>query len=398
MNGLKDPITYSQTPCRIGGVGHILNIFLVDFNQESFAWLMFRLSLLTIFLFIGLFLTKKLKSRLALRFEMFTYKGSQVFIGAAVLTISLFLCAKSYNFIRWQILCHLVDPHSADWAKSCSCEDATCGGYISNDLHIRNDTFARLTQCGAFIADSLAVFSVLDLILQDESLYHFGKFSFCGWDINLSTVWQAHRQHLLWGSFTLLMLMGVIGLYNSSGALAAYQLISVGHRSNIGRMVIAGTLFIIDLCIVTQDLDFPHFENSLEVMLLGTNIAFEGSFINYIMVFVSMALDLNCLYTLGWYEPAEYGQYHLGNTSVCSRANVSEFLTVNCSSEICPVVKLVSTNLWSHLTTCEAGDKLLGSRYNPEIHEVRLYLAAIPILMGILIFVSLFRLGGKMLH
>ena len=38
----------------------------------------------------------------------------------------------------------------------------------------------------------------------------------------------------------------------------------------------AGCLFVVDLCIVTQDLDFPHFENSLEVMLLGTNIAFEG--------------------------------------------------------------------------------------------------------------------------
>ena len=31
-----------------------------------------------------------------------------------------------------------------------------------------------------------------------------------------------------------------------------------------------------DICIVTQDLDFPHFENSVELKMLGTNIAFEG--------------------------------------------------------------------------------------------------------------------------
>ncbi|CAK8995316.1 unnamed protein product [Durusdinium trenchii] len=385
----EDPTTYSKTPCRIGGLGHIVNIFLVDLHEKDiFPWLVLRLLLLGLFVSAGLVLAKKLKSRLALRFEMFTYKGSYFIIGFLVLTMNLFICAKTYNWIRWKILCNDLDG-------TCHCEDAKCGGYISNDLHIRNDRFASLTQCGAFLADSLAVFSVLDLILQDDSMYHFGKFSLCGTEVNLFGLWEKHRTRILWGSFGVLMVLGVIGLWNSTGALAAYQLMSVGHRSNIGRMVIAGALFIIDLCIVTQDLDFPHFENSLEVMLLGTNIAFEGSFINYIMVFVSMLLDLNCLYTLGWYEPTEYGQYFLGNSSVCSRSNVSDF-EVNCSSPKCPKVeKSTFSNDWRNLTTCYAEDRLLQSRYNEQIHKYRLYLAAIPIMIGIFIFASLFRLAGR---
>lgn len=227
-------------------------------------WILLRIILVTTFLLVGVFFAKILKSRLALRFEMFTYKGSYFIITAAVLVIDLLLCAKVYNWIRWKVLCN-------SYTAPCACEDVKCGGYISNDLHIRNDTFAHLTQCGAFIADTLAVFSVLDLILQDDSVYRLGS------GLNISGFWERHRTHLLWGSFSVVMLLGVPSIFLSHKALATYQQgNSVTHRSNVGRMVVAGCLFVVDLCIVTQDLDFPHFENSLEVMLLGTNIAFEG--------------------------------------------------------------------------------------------------------------------------
>ena len=111
-------------------------------------------------------------------------------------------------------------------------------------------------------------------------------------------------------------------LIRSSQDLATYQqtLGLNAHRSNLGRMAVAGVLLVMDICIVTQDLDFPHFENSVELKMLGTNIAFEGCFINYIQVFVSMLLDLNCLYTMGWYEPKYYGQYVIKeeNFRICS--------------------------------------------------------------------------------
>lgn len=377
----EDPTTYSKTPCRIGGIGHIVNVFFPT-SEDTVPWILLRIILVTTFLLGGVFFAKILKSRLALRFEMFTYKGSYFIITAAVLVIDLVLCAKVYNWIRWKVLCN-------SYAAPCACEDVKCGGYISNDLHIRNDTFAHLTQCGAFIADTLAVFSVLDLILQDDSVYRLGS------GLNISGFWERHRTHLLWGSFSVVMLLGVPSIFLSHKALATYQQgNSVTHRSNVGRMVVAGCLFVVDLCIVTQDLDFPHFENSLEVMLLGTNIAFEGSFINYIMVFVSMLLDLNCLYTHGWYRPSDYGQYYVTDRRLCNLKNTSMYRQVDCSSERCPWIRL-DPKLWNNRTECEDPKLLLGSRYHPEIVKYRYYLAIVPILTGIIIFCSLFRLAGR---
>lgn len=380
----EDPTTYSKTPCRIGGIGHIINVFFPT-SEDTLPWIVLRVVLVTSFLLGGVFFAKVLKSRLALRFEMFTYKGSYFIITAAVLVIDLVLCAKLYNWIRWKVLCN-------SYTAACACEDVKCGGYISNDLHIRNGTFAHLTQCGAFIADTLAVFSVLDLILQDDSVYRLGT----GLNnVNISRFWEQYRTHLLWGSFSVVMLLGVPSIFLSHKALATYQQgNSWTHRSNVGRMVVAGCLFVVDLCIVTQDLDFPHFENSLEVMLLGTNIAFEGSFINYIMVFVSMLLDLNCLYTHGWYRPSDYGQYYVTNRRLCNLNNTEMYRQVDCNSERCPWIRL-DPKLWNNRTECEDPTLLLGSRYHPEIVKYRYYLAIVPILTGIIIFCSLFRLAGR---
>ena len=378
----EDPTTYSQAPCRIGGAGHILNLIVAFDRRVAFQWHLLRLALLVGFVAAGLVISKKLKRRLALRFEMFTYKGSYFIIGAAVITMNLLVCAKVYNSILWRLTCV---------SESCDCEDPAClPGVLSSNLHIPNNVFARLTQCGAFLADTLAVFSVLDLILQDQSVYDFKLCSGMSWDLH--SFWERNRTRVLWGSFTVIATSGVIVLAFFSGkVLNSYQLSPSMHRSNIGRMVVAGMLFIIDVCIVTQDLDFPHFENSLEVKLLGTNIAFEGSFINYIMVVVSMLLDLNCLYTLGWYDPFAYGQYYLTNASVCNRRNISDILEVNCSSHSCPVVE-VEQERWANLTSC-GDDELLGARYYPAI-GYRSFLAAAPVLCGILLFCSLFRLAG----
>jgi len=66
---------------------------------------------------------------------------------------------------------------------------------------------------------------------------------------------------------------------------------------------------------------------------------------------------------------------------------------VDCSSETCPWIRL-DPKLWNNRTECEDPKLLLGSRYHPEIVKYRYYLAIVPILTGIIIFCSLFRLAG----
>ncbi|CAE7569483.1 tmem117 [Symbiodinium natans] len=395
----EDPTTYSMTPCLSSLLGPLVNLFLfrMSFDQLN-RWLALRLLLLASFVSAGILLTRALKRRLALRFEMFTYRGSTLVIGAVGVAVSLILSAQVYNFIRW-----------ATVTRNAECKQPVCDReWLSNDLHISNSLFARLTQCGAFLADSLAVFMVLDLILQDERTYiNSGLRVFSNYD--LIGFWLKNRGRILWGSFGVVAVWGVRSLLTSNETLLRYQTaktaITSAHRSNIGRMAVAGLLLIMDICIVTQDLDFPHFENSVELKMFGTNVAFEGCFINYIQVFVSMLLDLNCLYTMGWYMPMYYGQYVKDGTDrICSlgpshvndnaerwaRADRKKYYQCGGSLLSCPELDYPTPNY----ATCEHPDQLLQSRYYEDVKS-RTALAILPFAVGLLVLCTLFRLAGR---
>jgi len=401
----EDPTTYSMTPCMSSQLGPLVNLFLfrLSFDQLN-RWFLLRLLLLSSFVAAGILLTRKLKKRLALRFEMFTYTGSTLVIGFVGVVVSLILSAKVYNFIRWA----MVTKHAA-------CDQPVCDPeWLSNDLHISNSSFARLTQCGAFLADSLAVFLVLELILQDERTYINSELSIFG-NRDLIRVWLKNRGRILWGCFALVAVWGVGSLLKSSDALIKYQTartaLTGAHRSNIGRMAVAGLLLIMDICIVTQDLDFPHFENSVELKMLGTNIAFEGCFINYIQVMVSMLLDLNCLYTMGWYTPLDYGQYVYSDSHhICSLGGAN----VNSTIERWTSLDGEYRKSWSDCgppgvppsacqkmpfpqpdtSTCEGPDHPLQSRYYADVKS-RGALAVLPFVLGLCLLCSVFRLAGR---
>ena len=78
-------------------------------------------------------------------------------------------------------------------------------------------------------------------------------------------------------------------------------------------------MLVLDLLIVMQDWDFPHFTNTLDVNLPGLNkhiISFEaveiqisGKWFNYGIIFMVMMFDLNMWKNQIFYYPEKYGQY-----------------------------------------------------------------------------------------
>ena len=74
-----------------------------------------------------------------------------------------------------------------------------------------------------------------------------------------------------------------------------------------------------DLLIVMQDWDFPHFTSTIDVNLLGfstyilrwkyAKISVTGKWFNYGIIFMVMILDLNMWKNQIFYSPGPYGQY-----------------------------------------------------------------------------------------
>ena len=89
--------------------------------------------------------------------------------------------------------------------------------------------------------------------------------------------------------------------------------------TELSRAFLCSTVLVLDLLIVMQDWDFPHFTNTLDVNLPGFHkhiIAFDtveiqisGKWFNYGIIFLVMIFDLNMWKNQIFYYPEKYGQY-----------------------------------------------------------------------------------------
>lgn len=87
----------------------------------------------------------------------------------------------------------------------------------------------------------------------------------------------------------------------------------------LSRAFLCSTVLVLDLLIVMQDWDFPHFTNTLDVNLPGLNkqsisieaveIQISGKWFNYGIIFLVMIFDLNMWKNQIFYYPQKYGQY-----------------------------------------------------------------------------------------
>jgi len=87
----------------------------------------------------------------------------------------------------------------------------------------------------------------------------------------------------------------------------------------LSRAFLASFILVMDLIIVMQDWDFPHFTSTIDVNLPGfsthtlhwkyAKLSFTGKWFNYGIIFMVMILDLNMWKNQLFYAPQDYGQY-----------------------------------------------------------------------------------------
>ena len=89
--------------------------------------------------------------------------------------------------------------------------------------------------------------------------------------------------------------------------------------SELSRAFLCSFVLVMDLTILMQDWDFPHFTNTLDVNLPGfykhmvhfqaLEVQISGKWFNYGLIFFVMIFDLNMWKNQIFYKPEYYGQY-----------------------------------------------------------------------------------------
>nr|KAG5685607.1 hypothetical protein BaRGS_022171 [Batillaria attramentaria] len=100
------------------------------------------------------------------------------------------------------------------------------------------------------------------------------------------------------------------------------------HSNEVSRAFLASFILVMDIVIVMQDWDFPHFISAIDIKMPGVNTAhirfkiprllrrleyyhvhISGKWFNYGILFIVILLDLNMWKNQIFYSPFDYGQY-----------------------------------------------------------------------------------------
>jgi len=208
--------------------------------------------------------------------------------------------------------------------------------YITDELTTWRRS-ANWIDTNVFLLDFFALFGVIDIILQDASQYQDStKFRFRRHTVDLRKLWTR-----TWGGKFRLLVTYILFIISLAFVLdyvwswsRIYQIkpeneqdestvarwSEWAERSEVSNAAIYATQFLFDIIIVLQDWEFPTFENQLRVAVLGTNIAFEGRFVNYLAMVITACVDIKCMFFMVFFRPGKVGQYvqkaHPNNTNI----------------------------------------------------------------------------------
>eukprot|EP01071_Lankesteria_metandrocarpae_P006592 Lankesteria_metandrocarpae@DN4415_c0_g1_i1.p1 len=173
--------------------------------------------------------------------------------------------------------------------------------------------------------------------------------------------------------------------------------------SELSRAIIAGTIGFINISIVTQDWEFPSFDNPLEVKMAFLNvpkirltklqiptmpksviniepIRFEGRWFNFTALIATMLLDLISLKGLIFYYPSPFAQYIGPDHCVWTITNFSEAQHWTAGADP-----------WAARRFEDNGDLKLHALYFYYNKIIVWTLALAPHLMGVFVLYEIFR-------
>ncbi|KAM7292788.1 transmembrane protein 117 [Ixodes scapularis] len=209
-------------------------------------------------------------------------------------------------------------------------------------MGITNANFMKFAACGTWLGDFLTAWMVTDMMLQDQ-LYP-------SWARSLRAFWQSHGRTriIVFWSGTVILSTVVISLIVSDYISWDYLNREFVATTELSRAFLASFILVMDLLIVMQDWDFPHFVCDLDIKLPGMHAAsfkyrmfqkyvhlpeivfhITGKWFNYGIIIIVMLLDLNMWKNQIFYYPPDYGQYTGTDNKVRTVASYAVLATGN---------------------------------------------------------------------
>ncbi|XP_020620095.1 transmembrane protein 117-like [Orbicella faveolata] len=301
----EDPVSHSYRECIIDVIGDIYTFIFIRWPRGSFSLIKFSCWMFAILLGMcvgkwiihGWFFCKKLK------LKMFTEDGQGSWMVMFLTALfSLFCFSFAYNGFLMLEGKYMDKMHA------------------SNRMGMENQTFMKVAAICTWLGDFITAWMVTDMMLQGAQYAH--------WAPALRRFWKQglNRVYAFW--FVFVSMTIVVSTAISTDYVNWDKVNRDFVASNeLARAFLASFILVMDLMIVMQDWDFPHFAGSLDIKLPGVNsdafdvripgccggkpldIYITGKWFNYGIIFIVMILDLNMWKNQIFYEPFAYGQY-----------------------------------------------------------------------------------------
>ncbi|XP_069132726.1 transmembrane protein 117-like isoform X2 [Argopecten irradians] len=300
----EDPVAHSMKECNIPLIGNDFAFVCTRYPPNAFSLLkvIMWLGAIVIGCIIGKLIIHVLLLNKLFRLKMFTEDQGSWMIMFLCSLISLFIMSWIYNgFLT-------------------AGGDSTEVYRISGDLGLSNSIFMKAAACGTWCGDFFTAWMVTDMMLQ-EKLYP-------GWAKPVRKWWnnRYNRIILFW---VVTLVTSFIVIFVIATDYIQWEKLNRGFlpTNELSRAFLASFILVMDILIVCQDWDFPHFMSAIDIKMPGVNTAhikfdipkclkqevwqvhITGKWFNYGILFIVMLLDLNMWKNQIFYKPYDYGQY-----------------------------------------------------------------------------------------
>ncbi|XP_064113173.1 transmembrane protein 117-like isoform X2 [Macrobrachium nipponense] len=294
----EDPVSHSHAESNIPVVGNVFSFVSTKYPDEWY-WRMIKVIMWLIAILCGMLVGKVLIHGLifkkVLRLKMFRDEQGSWMTMFLTVIVSLYMFSYVYNLI-------LLIGHSEH-----------CRWQIGSDMGVTNESMMKAAATCTWLGDLVTALMVTDMMLQDNLYPHWAT----GFR-RLYRLSNVPRILIFWcGS----IVVAIVVIFLIVSDYISWDQLNKGfvETTELSRAFLASFILVMDLLIVMQDWDFPHFTSTIDVNLPGfsthtlhwkyARTSITGKWFNYGIIFLVMIFDLNMWKNQIFYTPGPYGQY-----------------------------------------------------------------------------------------
>ncbi|KAK3103381.1 hypothetical protein FSP39_018842 [Pinctada imbricata] len=284
----EDPVAHSRKECTIPMIGN--DFAFVCTRYPPNAWSLLKVILWLAGILIGIILGKLLIHTLLFN-RLFKLRMFENDMGS---WMTMFLTSLVVLFI-FSLIYDLFLMIGGD---------STTDYRISSLMGLTNSIFMKMAATGTWCGDFFTAWMVTDMMLQERLYPH--------WAMPVRRWWNRgyNRIILFW---LVTSLASIVVIFVIATDYIQWDKLNRDflHSNEVSRAFLASFILCMDILIVLQDWDFPHFISPIDIKLPGVNTAnikfdipkclkrevwqvhITGKWFNYGILFLVMILDLN---------------------------------------------------------------------------------------------------------